>query len=154
MQWRPELGRATLANTFEMLQAAGKDDWLDQAKSIPRPISDDGSGGNWNRARAERLSWLTDPAIRQRYYSNPNPAVFHSWSVDQAIELYGLPMSRPERRGPFVVQRFQRIAFQHWVEAVPGMPAPGTVVRVLGGDLLKEAGLIPTDAATPASPPL
>ena len=141
LQWRPELGRAVLANTFEMLQTAGKDDWLDGAKGIPRPIGDDGSGGNWQRAREIRLSWLTDDAIRARYLS--------AGSVDRAVELYGLPMSRPERRGPFVVQRFQRIAFQRWVESVPGMPAAGSVVRVLGGDLLKEAGVIPAAAAQP-----
>jgi len=32
---------------------------------------------------------------------------------------------------------------------VPGMPAPGSVTAVLGGDLLKEAGLINGTAATP-----
>lgn len=143
LQWRPEHGRAILANTFEMLQAAGKDEWLDQAKSIPRPIVDDGSGGNWERAKQIRLSWLTDEGIKARYLS--------AGSVERALELYGLPMSKPERRGPFVVQRFQRIAFQRWVDSVPGMPAPGSVVRVLGGDLLKEAGLIPGAATQPSA---
>jgi hypothetical protein len=143
LQWRPELGRAVLANTFEMLQAAGKDRWLEEAKGIPPPIADDGSGGDWARARDERLSWLTNDAIRAQYMS--------AGSAERAIELYGLPMSRPEKRGPFVAQRFQRIAFQHWVESVPGMPAPGSVVRVLGGDLLKEAGLIPGAAAEPTA---
>ena len=141
LQWRPELGRAVLANTFELLQAAGKDRWLDEAKAVPRPIADDGSGGNWAAARATRLGWLTNDAIRARYMS--------PGSTDRALELYGLPMSRPEQRGPFVVQRFQRIVFQQWIESVPGMPAPGTVVRVLGGDLLKEAGLIPAAAMEP-----
>jgi len=141
LQWRPELGRALPANIFEMLQAAGKDDWLDRAKDIPRPIADDGSGGDPARAREIRLSWLTDDAIRAKYLA--------AGSIDRAIELYGLPMSQPERRGPFVVQRFQRVAFQHWVESVPGMPGPGVVVRVLGGDLLKEAGLIPSSATQP-----
>jgi hypothetical protein len=141
LQWRPEFGRAALANTFEMLQAAGKDNWLEQAKGIPRPISDDGSGGDWTRAKSTRLGWLTNDGIRAQYLS--------AGSEERAIELYGLPMSKPEKRGPFVVQRFQRIAFQQWVESVPGMPAPGSVVRVLGGDLLKEAGLITGAAAEP-----
>ena len=141
LQWRPELGRAVLANTFEMLQDAGKDGWLSEAKGIPAPIADDGSGGDWERAKAARLSWLTNDAIKAKYLS--------AGSVERAIELYGLPMSKPEKRGPFVVQRFQRIAFQLWVEDVPGMPARGSVVRVLGGDLAKEAGLVPASAAQP-----
>ena len=46
-------------------------------------------------------------------------------------------MSRPERFGPFISQRFQRVAFQLWVEKIAGSPAPGTVIGVLAGDLLK-----------------
>ena len=141
LQWRPDFGRAVLANTFEWFTEAGKDDWLLQSAGIPRPMKDDGSNGDWERAKQVRLGWLTDPAIREQYLS--------AGSLERAIELYGLPMSKPERHGPFVVQRFQRIAFQKWVEAVPGMPAPGSVVRVLGGDLLKSAGLVPAAAAQP-----
>ena len=127
--------------SFEMLQTAGKDAWLDQVKGIPRPILDDGSGGDWQRAKEIRLSWMTDEPVRAKYLS--------AGSLERAIELYGLPMSPPERRGPFTVQRFQRVAFQHWVETVPGMPAAGSVVPVLGGDVLKEAALIPPSAAQP-----
>ncbi len=143
LQWRPELGRAVLANTFEWLTDAGKDDWLLEVAGIPKPIRDDGSGGDWQRAKQIRLSWMTDEAIRQRYLA--------AGSLDRAIELYGLPMSQPEKHGPFVVQRFQRIAFQRWVESVPGMPSPGSVVRVLGGDLLKQVGLLPADAVQPTN---
>ncbi|HZW32252.1 MAG TPA: endo-1,3-alpha-glucanase family glycosylhydrolase [Isosphaeraceae bacterium] len=143
LQWRPELGRAVLANTFEWFTDAGKDDQLLATYGIPRPIRDDGSGGNWEKAKQIRLGWLTDDAIRAKFLA--------AGSVDRAIELYGLPMSRPERHGPFIVQRFQRIAFQHWIEAVPGMPPPGSVVRVLAGDILKQTGLIPASAAEPTS---
>src|SRR6185437_5407825 len=105
---------------------------------IPKPISNDGSNGDWNKAKAIRLSWLTDPAIRAKYLS--------AGSVDQAIQLYGLSESLPQQHGPFVVQRFQRIAFQHWIDPVPNMPPAGSVVRILGGDLLKQAGMIPSSA--------
>src|SRR5262249_32925438 len=47
MQWRPELGRAILANSFEWFTSAGQDDWLYNTASIPRPIRDDGSNGSW-----------------------------------------------------------------------------------------------------------
>jgi hypothetical protein len=111
---------------------------------IPRLVRDDGSQGDWQRAREIRLRWLTDAAILQ-VYMTPG-------SVDAAIERYGLPMSRPERRGPFVVQRFQHIAFQHWVEEVPGMPPRGSVTPVLAGKLVKQLGMIPPEATRPASP--
>jgi hypothetical protein len=151
LQWRPAEDRTALANTFDMLSTAGKDEWLRVARGIPPPIPDDGSRGNWDRAVVVRIGWLDDPAIRERYLANPNPAAFPDWSMERAIALYGLPTSRPVRVGPFVAQRFQRVAFQRWVDAVPGMPAVGTVVPVLGGDLLKEAGLLPPASIRPQS---
>jgi hypothetical protein len=104
-------------------------------------VRDDGSSGDWQRARQIRLAWLTDAPIRAAYLA--------AGSEERAVELYGLPMSQPERMGPFVSQRFQRIGLQRWVESVPGMPAPGTVSRVLAGDLAKQAGLLSPDAIQP-----
>ncbi len=141
LQWRPELGRAVLANSFEWFTSAGVDDWLEAVAGVPKPIADDGSHGNWDTAKNTRLGWLTDEAIRAEFLS--------AGSVDAAIARFGLPASAPERHGPFIIQRFQRIALQHWVDNVPGMPAPGSVVRVLAGDYLKQGGLIPAAAAQP-----
>ena len=149
LQWLPDLNRAVLANTFEQFSAAGLDTVLLQERQIPLPITDDGSNGNYQQAVTTRLSWLTDAGIAQRFYANPNPALSKTWTRDDAIQLYGLPMSQPEAFGPFVSQRFQRITFQRWTQQVTGMPAPGTVVRVLGGDLAKEEGLVPLAAQTP-----
>lgn len=150
LQWRPDQKTAVLGNTFEMLQNAGKDDWLYAAKGIPRPIANDGTT-SYDQAVQVRLGWLTEPAIAARYFANPVPGSKASWTQSDAINLYGLPMSQPERIGPFVAQRFQRIAFQLWMDAIPGMPAPGSVTPVLGGDLMKEAGLIYGVAAVPHS---
>src|SRR5919204_1903891 len=152
LQWRPDEERAVLANSFDTLTDANRDDWLRTARSIPRSVGDDGSRGDAARSVAIRLSWLEDEGIRAYYFANPNPAAFAEWPRQRAIELYGLPTSRPERLGPFVVQRFQRVALQRWVEPVPGMPPVGSVVRVLGGDLLKEAGMLPSQAIQPAAP--
>lgn len=148
LQWRADQGGAVLGNTFELLQEAGKDDWLEHVKGIPRPIANDGST-SYDDAVRVRMAWLSDPALRQRYLVNPNPASRQPWTERESIQLYGLPMSRPERFGPFISQRFQRIAFQLWIESVAGMPAPGTVTAVLGGDLLKEAGIIYGTAVMP-----
>ena len=145
LQWRPEANAAYLGNIFQMLEQAGLDDWLLREKGIPLPIKDDGAGGDWNKAKEARLSWLTNEQIKAKYLANPNPDAISGWNVNRSIELYGLPMSRPERYGPFISQRFQRVAFQLWVEEVPGSPAPGTVIGVLAGDLLKEAGLVPPE---------
>ncbi len=145
LQWRPEANAAYLGNIFQMLEQAGLDEWLLREKGIPLPIKDDGAGGDWNKAKEARLSWLTNEQIKAKYLANPNPDAISGWSVNRSIELYGLPMSKPERFGPFISQRFQRVAFQFWVEEVPGSPAPGTVIGVLAGDLLKEAGLVPPE---------
>ncbi len=153
LQWRPEVGSAYLGNIFEMLEKAGHDQWLLQAKGIPLPIKDDGSGGDWNKAKATRLSWLTNEQIKAKYLANPNPSAISDWNEDRSIELYGLPMSMPEKHGPFISQRFQRVAFQLWVDEIPGSPAPGTVIGVLAGDLLKEAGLVPAEGLNVAERP-
>lgn len=145
LQWQPERKVVALANVFEFLEQAGRDDWL-ASQGIPRPIVDDGSGGDFKKAVTTRLSWLTEPRIAAAYLAaGPTP--------NAAIERYGLPASRPERWGPFVAQRFQRLTLQLWVDPVPGMPPPGTVVPVLAGDLAKAAGLIPAEATVPSPAP-
>jgi hypothetical protein len=151
LQWRPELGIAYLANTYDMLSAARQDAIL-ASMGIPVPIGNDGSNGDWSRARQTRLEWLTEPAITAKFLANPNPAAIAAWDVSRSIELYGLPTSMPTRSGPFVVQRFQRLSLQLWLDNVPGMPPPGSVVGILGGDFLKKAGIIPAAATEPEGP--
>jgi hypothetical protein len=154
LQWHPEDapgGAVELANVFDMLSKTGRDKDL-LALGIPAPIADDGSGGNFQRAVQVRLGWLTQPEIKNRFQANPNPAAIKSWDVMSSIQLYGLPTSQPQRFGPFVVQRFQRVAFQLWLDAVPGQPAPGTVVPILGGDLAKKYTLVPAQAQQPQDP--
>lgn len=151
LQWLPDENRTVLANSFDLLSAAYKDEWL-KARSVPTPVADDGSRGDPLKAYQTRIGWLDDDAIRGAYMANPNPAAIGDWSVQRAVELYGLPVSHPLRQGPFVVQRFQRVAFQHWVDPIPGLPAPGSVTRVLAGDLLKDAGLLPPASTVPLEP--
>ena len=131
MQWSPDENAVQLANTYEILREAGYDEAL-YAWSIPRTEPDDSS--SLADARAVRMGWMTDAAITQAFLANP----IEVDSVDAAIEFHGLPMSYPETFGPFVVQRFQRTALQHWVEAVDGGPAAGTVLLINSGDHYKE----------------
>ena len=140
LQWRPELGTAVLANTFEMLEQADADGEL-LLRGIPLPMSD--GAETFEAAKATRFGWLTDEAIKAKYIA--------VGGLEQAMQIYGLPMSMPEKHGPFIAQRFQRITFQHWVDEVPGAPSKGSVTAVLGGDLLKEFGLLPIRAMQPHS---
>ena len=145
LQWHPEDqpgGAVEMANVYDMLSKAGRDKDL-QTLGIPPPIGDDGSGGNFQRAVDVRLGWLTQPEIKKRFLANPNPAAIKTWDAMSSIQLYGLPTSQPQRAGPYMVQRFQRVAFQLWLDAVPGQPAPGTVVPILGGDLAKRFAVVP-----------
>lgn len=142
LQYHPVFNTILLGNTFEILEKAGLNAQL-VALGIPDSIKDDGSGGDFQRAKQTRLSWLTNPAIRDRYLS--------AGGENAAIELYGLPMSRPEPFGPFVTQRFQRIAFQYWTQDIPGIARKGDVTTILGGDLLKKFDLLPSEAALPHS---
>lgn len=151
LQWRPEIGPSgsvALANVFDLLSQTGHDKDLLKL-GIPAPVVDDGSGGNYANAQQIRLGWLTQPLIKARYLANPNPDAIKQWDAGSSVQLYGLPTSQPQRFGPFIVQRFQRVAFQLWIDAVPGQPAPGTVVPILGGDLAKQFGVVPAAAQQP-----
>ena len=147
LHWHSDTGEISLANVLELIDAAGLELWL-YHRGIPAAIKDDG-GATFAESRAIRLSWLTDQGIADGFLQNP----LEPGNLEVSILLYGLPMSRPERIGPFMVQRFQRAAFQRWIEEIPGLPVPGTVTQVFAGDLLKEAGLIPVEALRPQPDP-
>jgi peptidoglycan/xylan/chitin deacetylase (PgdA/CDA1 family) len=126
-------GYASPINAMEWFTAAGKDGWLDAAKGIPLPKDDPTAYPDLASAASARRAWLTEPLIASAY---------DAYGYEGALQVLGLPASLPERRGPFVAQRFQRGVLQLWVEAIAGAPEPGTVVPVLAGDLLVEAGLL------------
>ncbi len=140
LQYHPVLEQVTLGNTFEILERAGLNELL-LARGIPLSIADDGSNGDFQKAKATRLSWLSNDAIKKRFMG--------AGDENAAIELYGLPMSKPQKFGPFIAQRFQRIALQYWTEDVPGIADNGDITVILGGDLLKEFNLLPLEARIP-----
>lgn len=154
LQWRPETGGAYLANTLEIIE--GHDQALNKQlfESYSIPYSRQPKAGTFQQEAAERLSWLTNEQIKAAFLTNPVNA--QTWEVDSAMAYYGLPQSEPRRTGPFIIQRFQRIPLQLWVDRVTGMPAPGSVVGVLSGELAKVSGAVPRDAAVPEplAPPL
>jgi hypothetical protein len=99
-------------------------------------------GKPWAAVVQAHLAILdADPAIKARYLSDPD------W-----LDHYGLPMALQDM-GPAVVMRGQRAVIQHWkVDAPDSGVHAGDVTVALGGDIAKEAGLIPSAAMTPQSP--
>ena len=63
LQYHPVYKQVLLGNTFEILEKAGLNAAL-AAIGIPESITDDGSGGDFQRAKEIRLSWLTNDAIK------------------------------------------------------------------------------------------
>jgi len=127
LQWRPDLGRAVLVDGLEIVEQDGHGDWLHDYRQVPRAVPD-----ALRRSRQARLAWLTDPRIREQFLTNPDPTQGGSWTVDDAVERYGLPVSEPEEFGPFVAQRFERAVFQRWrsPSTEPAEPDPVTLVRI------------------------
>ena len=125
------------ANVLELLDAAGYATWLHARRQVPLPLA---GGANADA----RLGWLTDDPIKAAYDANPAPVRFLSWDRTQALRRFGLPMSRPERFGQTIVQRFQRGVLERAADS------PAVRVRPVGR-LLVELGLVPTDRAAPVS---
>lgn len=130
-----------LANTFQILEEAGADPQL-EALGIGRGWEDGAT--SFAEATRIRLSWLEEPAILDRFLTQCGAG-----DQEAAVQRCGLPMNPPQRVGPFVSQRFQRIAFQRWLVDGPAGIDTGDVTPVLGGDLLKSLGVVSGPAVQP-----
>lgn len=141
LQWRPEVGRAYFINVFDQLSVAGKDDWLLAVRSTPRLLDPSFDvNKTWHQIVASRLALLNaNPAIKATYFAAGDP-----------INLYGLPTSRVVDNDNHFVIRLQRAVIQQWKVAVP-WAAAGQVTVANGGDVGKEAGLLPSPALQPVT---
>lgn len=138
LQWRPDLREAVPANTLELLERLGYNDRLRDEWQIPDSIADDGAGDDLGRARAVRLTWMTDPLIRARFFADPVPDQPKAWTVEHAVASYGLPMSEPTELGSLVVQRFQRAVLQRWKPSQPDEPHHESVKLVQVGAIFRQ----------------
>ena len=134
LQWSPSDDRVGIANLFELLN---RSEFAAELEARHIPAAETPSSLPPELAQQARLAWLTDRAIAETFANNP----LELGSLDASIEFHGLPMSRPVRLGPFVVQRFQRTALQHWVEEVEGGQPVGSVVLVNAGDVYRDLAL-------------
>ncbi len=144
LQWRPDKQDVDFVNVFDDLSSAGKDDWLLNFRSIPRPLpSDYDAGLSWPRVVAHRLDLLRGhPALYARYAA-----------TGDSLDLYGLPTSRVVDVGPMYVVRLQRAVLQQWKVDEPWARA-GEVTVANGGDVAKDAGIFPWQKLRPGAPPI
>lgn len=142
LQWRPDERDVAFVNVFDLLHQRGLDSWLLSNKQIP-PESDTSAdtGLGMDQVLNRHLAILDiSPEIRSLYLADPDP-----------IAHFGLPMSSADL-GTVIVVRAQRAAFQFWKVDMPWAKA-GEVTIANGGDLAKEAGLVPVEAAVPEQAP-
>ncbi|MCL4465540.1 MAG: cellulase family glycosylhydrolase [Chloroflexi bacterium] len=144
-QWKPVDQRVDFINAFDQMSLAGKDDWLLNFKSTPKPLdaATFDAGKTWDQIVAARLALLNaNPAIKAVYNSVPDP-----------IRLFGLPTSQVVDNGNHYAIRLQRAVIQQWKVAVP-WAAAGQVTIGNGGDISVQAGIISGTALQPeAGPP-
>lgn len=152
LQWDTASSSVKFANTFDMLSDAGYDAWLEAFRQIPRSFdwSADDPVNDWEGTVQNHLTTIFEPqpgdtpqlgaaraALKERFLSNPD------WLLH-----YGLPLAIQDF-GSMVVMRAQRAALQYWIVSTDWGANPGDVTVVHGGDLAKQAGLIPAAATYP-----
>lgn len=142
-QWRPEVGRVAFVNVFDRLDEMGANGWLLAARQTPPPEHWNDAGLPPDEIAPRRLAVLDAyPPIRAAYFGVPG----------DPIQAYGLPTSHVVDMGNHLAVRTQRAVFQLWKEDVP-WARRGEVTVALGGQIAKEAGLLPDPAALQPTAP-
>ena len=139
-QWDPASSQVELANIFDYLAQAGKDDWLLTAHLAPKPqqTPNEFQPLPFLLLAHYRFVWLRDdPAFFHRYFSTPD-----------YYAIYGLPTSSVQDLGPYTAMRFQRVVMYHWKSPVPWADSRGVSIG-LAGDIFKQLGFVPTGAILP-----
>lgn len=141
LQWDPSKNGVNVANTMDVMNREGHDDWLESFRQVPRHATlPEDAGVPFSQIMENHLALLdVNPAIRDAYFAVP------SW-----LTRLGLPIAYGDF-GSMVAMRTQRAVLQQWLVDVPWARA-GQVVFANSGDLAKEAGLFPAAATTPFDP--
>ncbi len=142
LRWDGDAGAADVHPVFIALSELNLDGWL-EAKGIP-PVAEP-LRADPGLAQDRRMEWLSHPVLRSAYMTSDG---------ETSRRRFGLPMSEPQRFGPYMAQRFEKAVLQLWLDATPDTPAPGAVTVVQVGELLTAAGLVPEAAQIPQVPPV
>ena len=126
-----------VADTLDLLWAAGKDDWLAE-QGIPRAVAIDGASGE--QTLIVQLGWLTHDAIRDAYFTAVSAGVTPGLGAAQL--RYGLPAGPPVADEVRVVQRFDKVV-------VVVDLATGVLTTVPVGVMVRDGGLLPAAALVP-----
>ena len=142
LQWRPEVNEAWFLNIFDIMHDAGLDGWLLTVRQVPPPESTEPDAGlSWDQVMARHWAMLDrNPAIQAVYWADPDP-----------VNHFGLPMAYADL-GNVLVLRAQRAVFQQWKQDTPWAKA-GQITIANGGDVAKEAGLLPAEVIAPERNP-
>ena len=135
-QWNPATGEVQFVNIFDLMEQAGNDAWLEAVRQVPRPKQWNDVALPWTGVVQNRLAVMDSfPAIKRAYFG----------AVGDPVQMNGLPTSDVVDTGESLVLRTQRAVIQQWKKDVP-WAKKGEVTFALGGDIAKEAGLVPTGA--------
>lgn len=141
-QWRPERNEVWYLNIFDLMHDAGLDGWLLTVRHVPPPESTaEDAGLSWDEVLARHWKMLDrNPAIKEVY-----------WAAADPLNHFGLPMAYAEYDNVRVL-RAQRAVIQQWTMDTPWAKA-GQITIANGGDVAKEAGLLPAEVIAPERRP-
>jgi hypothetical protein len=136
-QWRADQNAVAFVNVFDRLHDLGKDEFLLKVRQTPPPRAFADGGKPFDQVAREHLAVLDAyPAIKAKFFA----------AVGDPVQANGLPVSDVTDMGNAFVLRAQRVVLQQWKHDVPWARA-GEVTVALGGDIAKEAGILPDPAA-------
>jgi hypothetical protein len=141
LQWQPDLGQAVPINILDDFSPT-TNAWLSTQRNIPTPPPTSDQGQPTDDVVAAHVALLD---------AFPDLKAFYSAQSD-AMTLYGLPVAVQDY-GTVATARLERGVLRVWAQDMPGVAA-GTPVVDNVGDLAKQTGLWPLQAAVPSPPPL
>jgi hypothetical protein len=143
LQGDPASRQVRLANTMDLLSAAGRDHELRRDRFVPLPLDQTAECGlSAAEVTERRLNLVRGNArLHAAFAAAPDP-----------VGLLGLPTSEPSDVGPAYAIRFQRGVLYQWKVATPWAAANQVTFGDVG-DIAKDYGLIPAAAAVPEPAP-